>query len=114
MPSHEFWDGKPSWFLSYVEAYKLGQERDEEKNSTLLDYQSWLTGLYVHQGVQVALSNAFSKRSHAKYVKEPISFKTRRENRELTEEQRQKQMENQYLQFKMLTDTMNKNKLNKR
>ena len=114
MPSDEFWNGKPSWFLSYIEAYKLRQERKEETDSILIDYQSWLTGLYVHQGVQVALANSFSKKSHAKYVKEPISFKKRKENTSLTEEQQKQKIENEYIQFKMLTDAMNKNKLNKR
>ena len=48
MPSEEFWDGKPSRFWSYVEAYKLRMERTEKMQSSLIDYQSWLTGLYVH------------------------------------------------------------------
>lgn len=110
MPPDLFWDGKPSWFFSYSDAYRLRQEREEEEKSSLLDYQSWLTGLYVHQGVQVALANAFSKKSHAKYVKEPISFTERKKKDPVTKEQKQKQLENQYLQFKMLTDAMNKNK----
>lgn len=114
MPSNEFWNGKPSWFLSYIEAYRLRQERQEEVDSVLVDYQSWLTGLYVYQGVQVALANSFSKKSHAKYVKEPISFKQKRENSKETKEQEEQRIENEYLQFKMLTDAMNKNKANKR
>ncbi len=110
MPSDEFWNGNPDWFLSYIEAYKIRQERESEEKSSLIDYQSWLTGLYVYQGVQVALANSFSKRKNAKYVKEPISFKEKKKAT-MSDEQR---IENEYLQFKMLTDAMNNNKLTKR
>ncbi len=109
MPTEEFWDGKPSRLLSYIEAYRLKTKRDEEANATNVDYQSWLTGLYVHQGVQVALANSFSKRSKAKYVKEPISFTQHQNNTADSKEKQDTRVNNKYLEFKLLADAMNKN-----
>lgn len=86
----------------------IRNERDEEKNASLMDYQSWLTGLYVHQGVQVALSNSFAKNSHAKYLKEPMSFSQLKENKKLSESEEQVKLEREYLGFKLLTDAMNR------
>ena len=107
MPSDEFWNGKPSRFLSYVEAYKLRLGRDEERLAGLIDYQSWLTGLYVHNAVGVVLGNAFSKGKKAKYVAEPISFTQRKKETRGAKEEEEKLLKNQYLAFKGLTDAMN-------
>ena len=107
MSSDDFWNGDPAWLLSYIEAYNLRLKREEEQSTYLIDYQSWLTGLYVHQGVQVALANSFSKTSRAKYIKEPISFS--KKDKPLTEEEKNKKLEREFMQFKMLTDAMNKN-----
>lgn len=107
MPSDEFWFGKPSRFQSYIAAYKLRLEREEEIKASLIDYQAWLTGLYVHNAVGVVLGNAFSKGRKAKYVEEPISFKQRRQKSIEAEEERVKELEKQFLAFKRLTDTMN-------
>jgi len=113
MPSKDFWDEDPRWLLSYLKAYELKRKREEDQMSITLDYQSWLTGLYVHQGVQVALANSFSKRGRAKYVKEPISFSKNAKDRKLSEQDKEKRIERQYQQFDFLAKTMNK-KLTKR
>lgn len=107
MPSEEFWDGKPSRFWSYVEAYKLRLEREEQMQSSLIDYQSWLTGLYVHNALQVALANSFSKGRKSKYVAEPISFTERKKRSSDEKKRRERELENQFLAFKQLTDAMN-------
>lgn len=107
MPSEEFWDGKPSRFWSYVEAYKLRLEREEQMQASLIDYQSWLTGLYVHNALQVALANSFSKGRKSKYVAEPISFTERKKRSSDERKRRERELENQFLAFKQLTDAMN-------
>jgi len=109
MPTDEFWHGKPNWFLSYVEAFKLKTKRKEDADAINVDYQAWLTGLYVHQGVQVALANSFSKKSRAKYVKEPISFTRKKEETPQAKAEVEAKVDKQYLAFKLLTDAMNKN-----
>jgi len=108
MPSDEFWNGEPKWLLSYIESCRLKQEREEKTQSSLIDYQSWLTGLYVHQSVMVALQNAFSKNGKAKYIKEPISFTATKKESKDAQIEADKAMENQYILFKRLTDNMNK------
>lgn len=107
MPSEEFWHGKPSRFHSYVEAYRLRLEREEKIQSSLIDYQSWLTGLYVHNALGVVLGNAFSKGKKSKYVAEPISFTQRKQNTRKAQEEQEKELERQFLAFKQLTDAMN-------
>ena len=75
--------------------------------SSLIDYQSWLTGLYIHNAIGVVLGNAFSKGRKAKYIAEPISFTQRRHKTARVKEDEEKQIRDQFLAFKRLTDTMN-------
>lgn len=107
MPSDEFWNGDPRLLLSYIEARRLKEEREELINSRTIDYQAWLTGLYCYQAFGTVMANSFSKKGKsAKYLSEPISFKqSEQKPKELTEEQ----ILASYAGFKALTDRMNKN-----
>jgi hypothetical protein len=113
MPSDEFWHGDPRRFLSYVEAYKTRLTREEEMKSRMVDYQSWLTGLYVYNAVGVVMQNAFSKGKKSKYLKEPISFTHTREEVEKRRQDEDEQLRSVFEGFRRLTDTMN-NGLKKR
>ena len=90
-----------------MEAYKLRLEREEKIQSSLIDYQSWLTGLYVHNALGVVLGNAFSKGKKAKYVAEPISFTQRKEKTRSAKADEERKLQQQYLAFKQLTDAVN-------
>jgi len=106
MPSAEFWQGEPRLILSYMEARRLKNEREELLTSQTMDYQAWLTGLYCYQAFGVVLANSFSKKGKsAKYPKEPISFK----NHKKKERDPEKEVIGMYAGFKALTDTLNKN-----
>jgi hypothetical protein len=107
MPSDEFWNGKTSLFYSYLEAFKRKSERKEEAKSSLLDWQSWLTGYYVYQAVGVVMQNSFSKRSTANYPKQPISFTNKQKDEEAKVKDEEAEIQRQYMAFKRLTDTMN-------
>lgn len=107
MPYDEFWYGKPSRLLSYVEAYRLRLEKEEMLNAGLIDYQSWLTGYYVYTAVGVVLGNSFSKGKKQKYHEEPISYTQRRNKTKKAKEDEEKLLKEQFLAFKHLTDTMN-------
>ena len=107
MPPEDFWEGVPSTFFSYLEAYKLRLKREEEINSQLIDYQAWLTGLYVHQAVGVVMQNAFSKGTKSKYLKEPISFTHTKEQKQKETKVNEDRLWAQFEGFRRLTDTMN-------
>lgn len=107
MPPEDFWDGEPWLFYSYMEAYKKRLEREEDMKSKMVDYQSWLTGLYVNQAVGVVIQNAFSKGKKSKYIKEPISFTHTREKVEQKKKDEEAEVRRQFEAFRRLTDTMN-------
>lgn len=75
----EFWNGDYTMLKFYVEKHKIAVE---QKNEEL-----WLQGVYVYEALCVALSNAFSKNSHAKYPDKPHRLT------DLSEEE--KELENQ-------------------
>lgn len=107
MPPDEFWHGKPSRFLSYVEAYRLRLEREEKMKAGTSDYQAWLIGAYVHTAVGVILSNSFGKGKKQKYLAEPISYTQRKNKTKKAKEDEERQLKEQFLAFKHLTDVMN-------
>lgn len=108
MPSDEFWYGPPRRFLSYAEAYRLRLEREEEMQSSIIDYQAWLTGLYVNQAVGVVIQNAFGGKGKqkAKYMQEPISFVARKKRKKQKQEN-EDDLNKLYIGFRQLTDAMN-------
>lgn len=85
MTKDEFMDSKPIELMSYGIAYKLNQKRRDE--------ELWLQGLYNMHGFSVVLSNMFNKNSKAKYFEQPLSFDKHTKEKELTEEELQKQRE---------------------
>ncbi len=112
MPPELFWDGDPQYFYAYLRAYRLNQTRTEESNAFNVDYQAWLTGMYVHRALAVVIGGAFSKRGSVKqqYPKEPISFSRRKaEDRKKGEEAEEALLVQQYSGFRRFVDAMNKN-----
>lgn len=59
----EFWNGDYTLLKYYVERHRIAVEQQNE--------QLWLQGVYVYEAVSVALSQAFSKHSQAKYPEKP-------------------------------------------
>lgn len=59
MTPNEFWNENPDLFWAYRFSY-IQREKRKQKN---INYTAWLHGLYVHEAVSVALSNAFSKKT---------------------------------------------------
>ena len=66
MTPNEFWYSEPRLLQSYIKKREL--ELDN------INYNAWLIGLYVHQGVGVVISNAFSDKSSKKstYFEKPL------------------------------------------
>ena len=63
VPCYEYWNGDYTLLKYYVEAHRLEVERRNE--------QLWLQGMYFYEGVTVALQQAFSKHTSAKYPDKP-------------------------------------------
>ena len=61
-----FWYGDPWLCADYREADILRMER---RNQAM-----WLQGVYIYNAVGVALSNAFSRHSGAKYMEKPVDL----------------------------------------
>lgn len=68
MSADEYWHGPPQLIRVYKEAYKLRVRHENE--------YAWLQGMYVHQGVAVALSNGFGKKGgkKVKYPEKPADL----------------------------------------
>lgn len=68
MTPNEFWYSEPRLLQSYIKKREL--ELDN------INYVSWLIGLYVHQGFNVVIQNAFSDKSSKKstYFEKPLDF----------------------------------------
>lgn len=65
MTYDEYWHGESFRAVSYRRLHKLAVEQRNE--------ELWLSGLYVHNAVCVALNNAFSK-SKQKYINKPLQM----------------------------------------
>lgn len=65
IPEYIFWNLNPKKLEPYREAERLKLKQQ--------NFAYWLQGLYFHEGVAVALTNAFSKKK-AKYPKEPYEI----------------------------------------
>lgn len=68
MTVDEYWNGPPVLVKAYYDAYKLQMRHENER--------AWLQGVYMFNGVQVALSNGFGKKGakKAQYPKEPFDL----------------------------------------
>ena len=82
MSSAEYWDGDADLPRYFREAFKMRQERENEK--------AWLHGMYVYDATISALTHLSpNKSSHKNYAPKPYSF-TPEENEE---ERKQKVVE---------------------
>ena len=94
MSYNDFWHGDNDLPKYYLKSYLLKQERDQ----TLMNYESWLKGLYIYEALcNVApIFNAFSKKHDAfPYRSKPIPI-TEKEQRDDEEEQRQLRLNRLY------------------
>jgi hypothetical protein len=73
MPTTEFWNEDPDLLWAYRSSYMQKLEIESEK----INYVAWLNGLYVYEGVSVALS--YLGKSHAKYPEKPHDLKPKTE-----------------------------------
>ena len=76
-----YWHGEPYLVKAYREADEMRIDR--------MNYEKWLQGLYVYQGIAALqpILNPFSKKHKAEeYIKEPIIITERARNRKEIEE----------------------------
>ena len=68
MTYEQFWDESPYLAVAFRKAFRLRRQVENE--------QAWLQGFYFYQGVDVNLSNAFSKQGSKKqyYFDKPIDI----------------------------------------
>ena len=59
----EFWNGDYTLLKFYAHKHKIAVEQRNE--------ELWLQGVYFYEAISVALANAFSKHSQAKYPDKP-------------------------------------------
>ena len=59
----EFWNGDYTLLKYHVEKHRIAVEQQNE--------QLWLQGVYFYEALSVALSQAFSKHTQAKYPEKP-------------------------------------------
>lgn len=82
MSYDQYWYGDPLMVRAFYAAHKLKQEQQ--------DYNAWLHGLYVYQGVSTALYNAFrdpKKGQKAEnYPDKPFGMKKQEESQKIDEE----------------------------
>ena len=57
MSSREFWEEDPQLYWAYQTFYLKQQEKQFEKDNQYM----WLQGMYIYEGISVALNNAFQK-----------------------------------------------------
>lgn len=89
MSAEEFWHGDSSLVNAFREADELRQRR--------MNQESWLQGLYIYNGVAVAITNAFGKRGSKRqdYPKQPYDIfeKSEEEKKADAEKERRKLIE---------------------
>ncbi len=68
MPLQEFWNDDPDLLWTYRNLYVQKVEQDVKLQQEIINYQSWLQGLYI----QRAIASNFSK--EIKYFEKPIDF----------------------------------------
>lgn len=69
MSSKEFWEEDPQLYWAYQTFYLKQQEIQFEKDNQYM----WLQGMYIYEGVSVALNNAFKKQKRS-YSEKPYDF----------------------------------------
>lgn len=75
MPLQEFWYEDPNLLWIYRTCFVKEEIRKAELESDLINYQSWLTGMYVFH----AIASAFGK--NTKYPSKPFELRSRSKNK---------------------------------
>lgn len=104
-----FWEMNPRRMKPYIEAYNIKQKRKDE--------EMWLMGAYVYEAFTTVMANVFSKHGHHKYrdkpftEEEPVKEKMREATgKQLTEEEKQKHINNLFLALSIMQANFNINK----
>lgn len=74
MSSKEFWEDDPQLYWAYQTFYLKQQELQFEKDNQYM----WLQGMYIYEGVSVALNNAFQKGKKS-YSDKPYDLQKKQE-----------------------------------
>lgn len=81
MSSKEFWEDDPQLYWAYQTFYLKQQEINFERDNQYM----WLQGMYIYEGVSVALHNAFQK-TQRNYAEEPYDLKAKRQEKKTDKE----------------------------
>ena len=96
VPYTVFWHLTPKKLESFTSAYKIKAKIEDERN--------WSLGLYFYHAAYAAtynaISNALGKRGDAKYLEKPLLSDSETENKELSEEEKQKAVDQFFAQEK--------------
>lgn len=95
MPYNLFWHLNPTKLKPFYTAF--------ENKRKLRDEENWITwGTYAMSALSVVMANAFSKNSQAKFIEKPVSQQVRENAGELTEDEKQKQIELLFMQLRLM------------
>lgn len=101
VPYDLFWHLNPTKLKPFYTAF--------ENKRKIRDEENWLTwGTYAMSMFSVILANAFNKNSQAKYIENPI-YKQAKNNGQLTEEEKQKQIEQLFMQLQIMETNFKSN-----
>lgn len=81
MSSKEFWEDDPQLYWAYQTFYLKQQEINFERDNQYM----WLQGMYIYEGISVALNNAFQKVKKS-YSDQPYDLKNKAKEKKTTEE----------------------------
>lgn len=81
MSSKEFWEEDPQLYWAYQTFYLRQLEMQFEKDNQYM----WLQGMYIYEGVSVALNNAF-QRTKKNYSEKPYNFSEKTKEEKSKEE----------------------------
>lgn len=82
MSSKEFWEDDPQLYWAYQTFYLKQKEYEFERDNQYM----WLQGMYIYEGVSVALNNMFQKTKRS-YAEEPYDLKSKTTKEEKTKEE---------------------------
>ena len=81
MSSKEFWEEDPQLYWAYQTFYLKQQEMKFDRDNQYM----WLQGMYIYEGICVALNNAFQK-TQKTYSEKPYDFDKKIEKPKTKEE----------------------------
>lgn len=81
MSSKEFWEDDPQLYWAYQTFYLKQQEMKFERDNQYM----WLQGMYIYEGVSIALNNAFQKTKKS-YTDKPYDLNRKVEKPKTKEE----------------------------